>query len=110
MVTSANEEVVTAEVDGDLVTLTAVEGQNNAQGVVYVRDKYYQRAKILVNTAAEFELKLNKTLFTLYSQVEGADEAIVKSIQEMEVIHWKWSTKIIVLRSISLHLKIRNHL
>lgn len=78
VVTSANEEVVTAEVDGDLVTLTAVEGQNNAQGVVYVRDKYYQRAKILVNTAAEFELKLNKTLFTLYSQVEGADEAIVK--------------------------------
>lgn len=78
VVTSANEEVVTAEVNGDLVTLTAVEGQNNAQGVVYVRDKYYQRAKILVNTAAEFELKLNKTLFTLYSQVEGADEAIVK--------------------------------
>ena len=50
VVTSANEEVVTAEVDGDLVTLTAVEGKNNAQGVVYVRDKYYQRAKILVNT------------------------------------------------------------
>lgn len=78
VVTSANEEVVTAEVDGDIVTLTAVEGQNNAQGVVYVKDKYYQRAKILVNTAAEFELKLNKTLFTLYSQVEGADEALVK--------------------------------
>ena len=35
VVTSANEEVVTAEVDGDLVTLTAVEGKNNAQGVVY---------------------------------------------------------------------------
>ena len=77
-VTSANEEVVTAEVDGDIVTLTAVEGHNNAQGVVYVKDKYYQRAKILVNTAAEFDLKLNKTLFTLYSQVEGADEAFVK--------------------------------
>lgn len=76
--TSANEEVVTAEVDGDIVTLTAVEGHNNAQGVVYVKDKYYQRAKILVNTAAEFDLKLNKTLFTLYSQVEGADEAFVK--------------------------------
>lgn len=78
VVTSANEEVITAEVDGDIITLTAVERQNNAQGVVYVRDKYYQRAKILVNTAAEFELKLNKTLFTLYSQVEGADEAFVK--------------------------------
>lgn len=77
-VTSANEEVVTAEVDGDIVTLTAVEGHNNAQGVVYVKDKYYQRAKILVNTAAEFDLKLNLTLFTLYSQVEGADEAFVK--------------------------------
>ena len=77
-VTSANEEVVTAEVDSDIVTLTAVEGHNNAQGVVYVKDKYYQRAKILVNTAAEFDLKLNKTLFTLYSQVEGADEAFVK--------------------------------
>lgn len=51
--------------------LTAVEGHNNAQGVVYVSDKYFQRTKILVNTAAEFELKLNKTLFTLYSQVEG---------------------------------------
>ena len=58
-VTSANEEVVTAEVDGDIVTLTAVEGHNNAQGVVYVKDKYYQRAKILVNTAAEIDLKLN---------------------------------------------------
>ena len=45
---------MTAEVDGDIVTLTAVEGHNNAQGVVYVKDKYYQRAKILVNTAAEF--------------------------------------------------------
>ena len=32
----------------------------------------------MVNTAAEFDLKLNKTLFTLYSQVEGADEAFVK--------------------------------
>lgn len=78
VVTSANEEVVTAEVEGNAVKLTAVKGQNNAQGIVYVRDKYYQRAKILVNTAAEFELKLNKTLFTLYSQVEGADEAFIK--------------------------------
>ena len=77
-VTSANGEGVTAEGEGDIVTLTAVEGHNNAQGVVYVKDKYYQRAKILVNTAAEFDLKLNKTLFTLYSQVEGADEAFVK--------------------------------
>lgn len=78
VVTSANEEVVTAEVEGNTVKLTAVKGWNNAQGVVYVRDKYYQRAKILVNTAAEFELKLSKTLFTLYSQVEGADEAFIK--------------------------------
>lgn len=88
-VTSANEEVVTAEVDSDIVTLTAVEGHNNAQGVVYVKDKYYQRAKILVNTAAEFDLKLNKTLFTLYSQVEGAMKLSSKSIQETEVIRWK---------------------
>lgn len=78
VVTSANEEVVTAEVEGSVVKLTAVEGHNNAQGVVYVSDKYYQRTKILVNTAAEFDLKLNKTLFTLYSQVEGADEAFIK--------------------------------
>lgn len=78
VVTSANEEVVTAEVDGNTVKLTAVKGQNNAEGVVYVNDKYFRRAKILVHTAAEFDLKLNKTLFTLYSQVEGADEALVK--------------------------------
>lgn len=78
VVTSANEEVVTAQADGDKITLTAVKGKNNAQGVVYVTDKYYQRTKIMVNTAAEFELKLNKTLFTLYSQVEGSDEAIIK--------------------------------
>lgn len=76
--TSANEEVVVAEIDGNVVKLTAVEGHNNAQGVVYVSDKYFQRTKILVNTAAEFELKLNKTLFTLYSQVEGSDEALIK--------------------------------
>lgn len=77
VVTSANKEVVTAEVDGDVVKLTAVKGHNNAQGVVYVTDKYYKRVKIIVNTAAEFELKLNKTLFTLYSQVQGADEAMI---------------------------------
>lgn len=78
MVTSANEDVVTAEIEGNTVKLTAVERSNNAQGVVYVKDKYYQRTKILVNTAAEFDLKLNQTLFTLYSQVEGADEAFIK--------------------------------
>lgn len=78
VVTSANEEVVTTEIDGNTVKLTAVKGQNNAQGVVYINDKYFKRAKILVHTAAEFDLKLNKTLFTLYSQVEGADEALIK--------------------------------
>lgn len=78
MVTSANEDVVTAEIEGNTVKLTAVERSNNAQGVVYIKDKYYQRTKILVNTAAEFDLKLNQTLFTLYSQVEGADEAFIK--------------------------------
>lgn len=78
VVTSANEDVVTAEVDGDRVKLTAVEGRNNAQGVVYIRDKHFKRVKILVNTAAEFELKLNQTLFTLYSQIEGSDEIVVK--------------------------------
>lgn len=78
VVTSANEEVVTAEIDGNTVKLTAVKGQNNAQGVVYINDKYFKRAKILVHTATEFDLKLNKTLFTLYSQVEGADEALIK--------------------------------
>ena len=78
VVTSANEEVVTAEVDGNTVKLTAVKGRNNAQGVVFINDKYFRRAKILVHTAAEFDLKLNKTLFTLYSQVEGADEALIK--------------------------------
>lgn len=77
-VISANEEVVTAEIDGNAIKLTAVKGRNNAQGVVYVRDQYYRRAKILVHTAAEFELKLNETLFTLYSQVKGADEALIK--------------------------------
>ena len=34
-VTSANEEVVTAEIDGNKIKLTAVPGENNAQGVVY---------------------------------------------------------------------------
>ena len=77
-VISANEEVVTAEIEGNAIKLTAVKGRNNAQGVVYVRDQYYRRAKILVHTAAEFELKLNETLFTLYSQVKGADEALIK--------------------------------
>lgn len=78
VVTSTNEEVVIAQADGDKIALTAIKGNNNAQGVIYVTDKYYQRTKIRVNTAAEFELKLNKTLFTLYSQVEGSDEAIIK--------------------------------
>lgn len=40
VVTSANEEVVTAEVEGNVVKLKAVEGKNNAQSVVYVKDKY----------------------------------------------------------------------
>ncbi|MEB3375390.1 hypothetical protein SFC43_26605 [Bacteroides sp. CR5/BHMF/2] len=78
MVTSANEEVVTAEVDGNIVKLKAVEGKNDAQSVVYVKDKYDQRVKIFVNTAATFDLKLSQNLFTLYSQVEGADEATVR--------------------------------
>ena len=38
-VTSANEEVVTAEIDGNKIKLTAVPGENNAQGVVYLKDK-----------------------------------------------------------------------
>lgn len=78
VVTSANEEVVTAEVDGNIVKLKAVEGKNDAQSVVYVKDKYDQRVKIFVNTAATFDLKLSQNLFTLYSQVEGADEATVR--------------------------------
>lgn len=77
-VTSANEDVVIAAVEGDKVKLTAVKGKNNAEGIVYLCDKYYQRVKIRVYTAAEFDLKLNKTLFTLYSQIEGADEAVVQ--------------------------------
>lgn len=78
VVTSANEEVVTAEVEGNVVKLKAVEGKNDAQSVVYVKDKYDQRAKIFVNTAATFDLKLSQGLLTLYSQVEGADEATVR--------------------------------
>ena len=78
VVTSANEEVIKAELDGNKVKLYAVEGKNHAQGVVYVKDKCNQRAKILVTTQATFELKLNKNLVTLYSQVEGADQATVK--------------------------------
>ncbi|MDD3039306.1 LamG-like jellyroll fold domain-containing protein [Bacteroides sp.] len=78
VVTSANEKVVTAEIDGNKLKLTAVVGKNNAQGVVYLKDKYYQRIKIKVNTAAEFDLKLNETLFTLYSNAKDADEAVVK--------------------------------
>ena len=77
-VTSANEEVVTAEIDGNKIKLTAVPGENNAQGVVYLKDKYYQRVKIQVNTAAEFDLKLKETSYTLYSNVEGEDEAMVE--------------------------------
>lgn len=77
-VTSANEEVVTAEIDGNKIKLTAVPGENNAQGVVYLKDKYYQRVKIQVNTATEFDLKLKETSYTLYSNVEGEDEAMVE--------------------------------
>ena len=77
-VTSANEEVVTAKIDGNKIKLTAVPGENNAQGVVYLKDKYYQRVKIQVNTAAEFDLKLKETSYTLYSNVEGEDEAVVE--------------------------------
>ena len=77
-VTSANEEVVTAEIDGNKIKLTAVPGENNAQGVVYLKDKYYQRVKIQVNTAAEFDLKLKEASYTLYSNVEGEDEAMVE--------------------------------
>lgn len=77
-VTSANKEVVTAEIDGNKIKLTAVPGENNAQGVVYLKDKYYQRVKIQVNTAAEFDLKLKETSYTLYSNVEGEDEAMVE--------------------------------
>ncbi len=67
--------------------------------------------KILVNTAAEFELKLNKTLFTLYSQVEGADEAIVKIYTgnggySLEVVDENNCIEV----DQSHTLKIRNHL
>lgn len=78
VVTSANEDVVIAEVEGEKLKLTAVKGKNNAEGIVYLCDKYYQRVKIRVYTAAEFDLKLNQTLFTLYSQIEGADEAVIQ--------------------------------
>lgn len=78
VVTSANDKVVTAEVEGNTVKLKAVERDNNAQSVVYLTDKYEQRVKIMVTTAATFDLKLSQTLFTLYSKVEGADEAEVR--------------------------------
>ena len=78
VVTSANDKVVTAEVEGNTVKLRAVERDNNAQSVVYLTDKYEQRVKIMVTTAATFDLKLSQTLFTLYSKVEGADEAEVR--------------------------------
>ena len=77
-VVSANEEVVTATVEGNAITLTAVKGDNNAEGVVYVSDKCYQRTKIKVRTAAEFDLKLNKNVLSLYAQVSGADSASVR--------------------------------
>lgn len=78
VVVSANDKVVTAEVEGNTVKLKALERDNHAQSVVYLTDKYEQRVKIMVTTAATFDLKLSQTLFTLYSQVEGADEAEVR--------------------------------
>ena len=78
VVASANDKVVTAEVEGNTVKLKAIERDNHAQSVVYLTDKYEQRVKIMVTTAATFDLKLSQTLFTLYSQVEGADEAEVR--------------------------------
>lgn len=71
VVVSANDKVVTAEVEGNTVKLKALERDNHAQSVVYLTDKYEQRVKIMVTTAATFDLKLSQTLFTLYSQVEG---------------------------------------
>ena len=78
VVASANDKVVTAEVEGNTVKLKAIERDNHAQSVVYLTDKYEQCVKIMVTTAATFDLKLSQTLFTLYSQVEGADEAEVR--------------------------------
>ncbi len=78
VVVSANDKVVTAEVEGNTVKLKALERDNHAQSVVYLTDKYEQRVKIMVTTAATFDLKLSQTLFTLYSQVAGADEAEVR--------------------------------
>lgn len=78
VVTSANEEVVTAEVDGNVVKLKALDYKNNANSVVYLKDKYDQQVKIYVETAATFDLKLSESLITLYSQVDGADEDTVR--------------------------------
>ncbi len=76
--TSANEEVVTAEVNGNVVTLKALDCKNDARSVVYLKDKYDQCVKIWVETAAIFDLKLSKSLLTLYSQVDGADEDTIR--------------------------------
>ncbi len=78
VVTSANEEVVTAEINGNVVTLKAMDYKNNAKSVIYIKDKYDKCAKVYVETAATFDLKLSRSLITLYSQVEGADEDTVR--------------------------------
>ncbi len=79
-VTSSNEEVVTATVDGKVITITALPTDNNAEAMIVVTDKYYKRAYIKVETAAVFGIRLNKSEATLFSQVDGQDVFTFKII------------------------------
>ncbi|WP_125042918.1 LamG-like jellyroll fold domain-containing protein [Bacteroides faecalis] len=79
-VTSSNEEVATATVDGKVITITALPTDNNAEAMIVVTDKYYKRAYIKVETAAVFGIRLNKSEATLFSQVDGQDVFTFKII------------------------------
>jgi hypothetical protein len=72
---SSDNNIATAEIAGDVVTITAKSTAERANAVIVITDKAFKRSSIDVVVAKLFELSLNKAEVALEVGVPGKNEA-----------------------------------
>lgn len=72
-VASSNKDIITAEVVGNVITITSTTSQDRAEAIVVITDSRFKRATINVTVAKEFDLLLDVEKATLELDVEGDD-------------------------------------
>ncbi|PZP47079.1 MAG: hypothetical protein DI598_11380 [Pseudopedobacter saltans] len=75
---SSNVDVVTATVNQNAIVIKAGTNVNNAEAVIAITDRYYQRANIHVRVTKNVALVLSKDSIVLNAQ-QGSDTFSVKS-------------------------------